>query len=49
MQPRDMRAIDVHFMNSKLMGVEWAELGRFPRLSFTDCVLDFASFVGLRP
>lgn len=47
MQPRGMLAHDVHFTDSKLMGVEWTDLGQFPRLSFTDCVLDFASFVGL--
>jgi len=47
MQPRGMLAHDVHFTDSKLMGIEWADLGQFPRLSFTDCVLDFASFVGL--
>lgn len=47
MQPRGMLAHDVQFTDSKLMGVEWAELGQFPQISFTDCVLDFASFVGL--
>lgn len=47
MQPRALRAHDLHFADCKLMGVDWSELGQFPRLSFTDCVLDFASFVGL--
>lgn len=47
MQPRGMLAHDVSFKESKLMGVEWAELGQFPRLSFHECVLEFASFVEL--
>jgi len=47
MQPRGMLAHDVHFTDSKLMGIEWADLGQFPRLSFRGCVLDFASFVAL--
>lgn len=47
MQPRGLRAHDIHFTDCKLMGVDWSELGQFPRLAFTDCVLDFASFVGL--
>lgn len=47
MQPRGLRAHDVQFFNCKLMGVDWSNLGQFPRLGFTDCVLDFASFVGL--
>ena len=47
MRPRGLRAHDVHFVGCKLMGVDWSGLGQFPRLAFTDCVLDFASFVGL--
>ena len=47
MQPRGMLAHDVAFKDSKLMGVEWTELGQFPRLSFHTCVLEFASFVEL--
>jgi fluoroquinolone resistance protein len=47
MQPRGVLAHDVRFSDSKLMGVEWTELGQFPRLGFVDCVLDFASFVAL--
>ncbi len=47
MQPRGMLAHDLQFTDCKLMGVEWADLGQFPRLSFHDCVLDFASFVAL--
>ncbi len=47
MQPRGMLALDLRFTHCKLMGVEWTDLGRFPQLGFTDCVLDFASFVGL--
>jgi fluoroquinolone resistance protein len=47
LQPRGMRAHDITFVDSKLMGVEWTELGQFPQLAFTDCVLDFASFVAL--
>ena len=47
MQPRGMLAHAVHFADSKLMGVEWTDLGQFPRLTFDNCVLDFASFVEL--
>lgn len=47
MLPRGMLAHDIVFTDSKLMGIEWADLGQFPRLAFRDCVLDFASFVAL--
>jgi fluoroquinolone resistance protein len=47
MQPRGMLVHDVSFTDSKLMGVEWADLGQFPRLGFNNCVLEFASFVEL--
>lgn len=47
MQPNGMRAHEVDYRESKLMGVEWTDLGQFPQLAFHDCVLDFASFVGL--
>jgi len=47
MQPRALRAHDLHFTDCKLMGIDWSELGQFPTLAFTDCVLDYASFVGL--
>lgn len=46
-QIRGMLAHDLRFTDCKLMGVEWAELGRFPQLAFTACVLDYASFVAL--
>jgi fluoroquinolone resistance protein len=46
-QVRGMIALDLRFAGCKLMGVEWAELGHLPRLAFTGCVLEFASFVGL--
>ena len=46
-QTRGMLAHDLRFTDCKLMGVEWAELGQFPQLAFTTCVLDYASFVGL--
>lgn len=47
MQPCGMLAHGVRFADCKLMGVEWTDLGQFPQLAFADCVLDFASFVGL--
>lgn len=47
MEPRGMLAHDLRFVESKLMGIEWTDLGQFPRLGFENCVLDFASFVGL--
>lgn len=47
MDPLGLRAHDLHFSDCKLMGVDWSGLGQFPRLGFADCVLDFASFVGL--
>ena len=47
MQPRGMLAHDLRFADSKLMGVEWTDLGQFPQIGFNECVLDFASFVAL--
>lgn len=47
LRPRGMRAHAVTFVGCKLMGVEWTDLGQFPQLAFRECVLDFASFVGL--
>ena len=47
MAPRGMLAHDLRFAQSKLMGIEWTDLGQFPDLGFAECVLDFASFIGL--
>ncbi len=47
MQPSGLRAHDIQFTECKLMGVDWSGLGQFPRLAFGECVLDYASFVGL--
>ena len=38
---------EVAFTGSKLMGVDWTELGQFPVMTFTDCNLRYCSFVGL--
>lgn len=35
------------FRHSKLMGIEWTELGKFASLSFHECTLQYASFVHL--
>lgn len=37
----------LRFVDSKLMGIEWTELGRFASLAFTGCVLQYASFLRL--
>ena len=29
------------------MGIEWTDLGRFPSLTFSECTLQYASFVSL--
>ncbi|QRK08791.1 pentapeptide repeat-containing protein [Archangium violaceum] len=38
---------DVRFEGSKLMGVDFTEVSANPEMSFEDCVLRYASFVGL--
>jgi uncharacterized protein YjbI with pentapeptide repeats len=38
----------VRFQRCKMMGIDWSALGAFPDLSFTDCNLDYCSFIGLR-
>jgi uncharacterized protein YjbI with pentapeptide repeats len=45
--PRGMVARGVTFVDCKLMGVEWADLGSFPALAFRGCDLRYASFVSL--
>ncbi|MCY1059496.1 pentapeptide repeat-containing protein [Nannocystis sp. SCPEA4] len=47
MRPQGMRALSIQFRNCKLMGVEFSDLGQFPRLGFDECTLQFASFVAL--
>ncbi len=47
MKPRWMGAHEVGFAGCKLMGVEWADLSAGSQLSFEDCNLRYASFVGL--
>jgi len=35
------------FSGSKLMGIDWSHVSDFPDVSFVDCNLEYASFVGL--
>jgi len=42
-----MVAGKLHFRLSKLMGIEWTELGKFASLTFTECTLQYASFLHL--
>jgi fluoroquinolone resistance protein len=41
------RLRDVSFRKTRLMGVDWSNVGEFPAFSFEDCDLQFAIFVGL--
>lgn len=47
MRPTDLRAYGVHFSGCKLMGVEWTRASLRPQLSFEECSLRYASFVGI--
>jgi uncharacterized protein YjbI with pentapeptide repeats len=38
---------DVTFKNSKLMGVDFTPLAKHPAMTFEECMLRYASFVGL--
>jgi fluoroquinolone resistance protein len=38
----------VKFKGSKLMGVDWSELGKLPDMAFEGCDLRYSSFVKLR-
>lgn len=46
-RPAGMVAGKLQFRGCKLMGVEWTELGRFVNLGFSECTLQFASFLRL--
>lgn len=46
MQPRGLALRGVEFRGCKLLGTDWTHVGRNPQLSFTDCDLRYASFVG---
>jgi fluoroquinolone resistance protein len=43
--PRGVSLSGVAFTNSRLMGVDWTELGLVPSMSFDGCDLRYASFV----
>jgi uncharacterized protein YjbI with pentapeptide repeats len=47
MSPTGLVARGVTFVDCKLMGVEWTELGSFPEVTFRGCDLRYASFVSL--
>ena len=47
MKPQGMIPRDVHFRQSKLLGVDWSDLAQLPRLAFTESILHYASFVKL--
>jgi fluoroquinolone resistance protein len=47
MRPNDMRCHGVEFRGCKLMGVEWTRASLRPQLSFEECMLRYASFVGI--
>ncbi|MDC0673752.1 pentapeptide repeat-containing protein [Nannocystis radixulma] len=42
-----MVAGKLQFRHSKLMGIEWTELGKFASLAFVECTLQYASFLRL--
>ena len=45
--PAGLIARGVTFVDCKMMGVEWTELGAFPELAFRGCDLRYVSFVSL--
>lgn len=45
--PSDLRAHDVVFRRCKLLGVEWTSASQNPDVRFEECVLRYASFVGV--
>jgi fluoroquinolone resistance protein len=45
--PKGLVARAVTFVDCRLMGIEWTELGSFPELAFSGCDLRYASFVTL--
>jgi uncharacterized protein YjbI with pentapeptide repeats len=44
---RGARMVDGAFKDCKLLGINWGECGGFFRASFTDCLLDEASFANM--
>jgi fluoroquinolone resistance protein len=48
MVPLGLALRDVTFKDSKLMGVDWTDLGPLPRVAFEACDLRYASFVKLK-
>jgi uncharacterized protein YjbI with pentapeptide repeats len=47
MSPTGLVARGVTFVECKLMGVEWTDLGAFPEVAYRACDLRYASFVSL--
>ena len=48
MAPQELALREVVFQDSKLMGVDWTDLGPLPNASFEACDLRYASFVKLK-
>ena len=47
MHPASLALSGVDFRGCKLLGVDWAGVGRNPQVTFEDCDLRYASFVAL--
>jgi fluoroquinolone resistance protein len=48
MAPQELALREVTFKDSKLMGVDWTDLGPLPNVAFEACDLRYASFVKLK-
>jgi fluoroquinolone resistance protein len=48
MAPQELALRGVTFKGTKLMGVDWSDLGPLPDVTFENCDLRYASFVKLR-
>jgi uncharacterized protein YjbI with pentapeptide repeats len=48
MVPRELALRGVTFKGTRLMGVDWSDIAKFPQVSFEGCDLRYASFMKLR-
>ena len=46
--PAGLMARGVHFTGSKMIGIDWSDLGAYPAIAFDGCDLRYDSFVSLR-
>jgi fluoroquinolone resistance protein len=46
--PAGLALRGVRFERCKMMGIDWSDLGAYPDLAFSDCNLDYGSFVSLK-